>query len=79
MNEAEIRLAMGSPQLGPIGYGDNSTMQTPMKESTDGLASLHELGAVPALTSPRELSGISTVEYARDSGVRSAVGRQELA
>ena len=79
MNEAEIRLAMGSPQLGLIGYGDDSTMQTPMKESTDGLASLYELGGVPALTAPRELSGISTVEHARDSGGRSAVGRPELA
>ena len=79
MNGAENRLPTSSQQLGPIGYGANSTTQTPMKESMDGLASPHELDEVPALTTPRELSGKSAVEYARDSGARSAVGRPELA
>ena len=79
MNEGEKRLAMGCPQLGSIGCEDDSTAQTPMKESTDVLVSLHELGGVPALTAPRELSGIPSVEHARDSGGRSAVGRPELA
>ena len=78
VDEADHGLPAGSQQLF-TGYGANSTTQTPMKESTYGLTSLYELGGVPALTAPRELSGISTVEYARDSGVRSAVGRQELA
>ncbi|KAK0513350.1 hypothetical protein JMJ35_004336 [Cladonia borealis] len=79
VKEAEKRLATGSQQLGPVGCVANSTLQTPMKESTDGLASLHELGGASAPSTPRELSGVSAVEYARDSGVRSAVGRSELA
>ena len=65
MNEAENRLAMGSQQLGSIGYGTNSTTQTPMKESTDGLPSRHELSGASALTTQRKLSSISTVEYAK--------------
>ncbi len=79
MNEAENRLPTSSQQPGLVGYRANSTTQTPMKEGTDNLASPHELDEVPALTTPRELSGISAVEKARDSGVRSAVGRPELA
>ena len=51
----------------------------PKEEGRDVLASLHELGGVSALDTPRELSGVSAGKYARDSGVRSAVGRTELA
>ncbi len=70
---------MGTEELGPPGYGVSSTAQTPVKESTDGLASPRELSGVSALTTPRELGGIATGEHARDLGVRSAVGRPELA
>ena len=79
MNEAEKRLATGSQQLGAIGYGANGPTGTQMKESTNGLGSPHELGEESSLNARRELSGTSAVEYARDSGVRSAVGRPELA
>ena len=79
VEEAEKRLATGSQQLGPVGGVANSTLQTPMKESTDGLAFLHELGGASAPSTPRELSGVSAVEYAKDPGNRYAVGRPELA
>ena len=79
LGEAENRLPAGSEDLGPTGYGVSSTAKTPMKESTDGLASPRELNGVSALTTPRELSGMSTVEHARDLGVRSAMERPELA
>ena len=79
VKEAEKHLAMGSQQLGPIGYGANSTLETPMNEGTDGLAFLHELGGVSAPSTPWELSGVSIVQYAKDTGDRYAVGRSELA
>ena len=79
VKEAEKSLTTGSQQLGPVGYVANSTLQTPMKESTDGLASLHELSGASVSSTPRELSGVSAVQYAKDPGNRYAVGRPELA
>ena len=75
----ENSLPTGSQEHGSTGYGANGTAQRQAKESTDGLASLYELGGVSALDTPRELSGVSTGEFARGSGIRSAMGRTELA
>ena len=79
VDEAEKRVPTGSQQLGSGAYGANGTAQMSKEESTDGLASLHELGGVSALDTPRELSGVSSGEFARDSGVRFGVERTELA
>ena len=81
VDEAEKRVPTGSQQLGSGGYGAgaNSIAQMLKEEGRNGLASLHELGGVSALDTPRELSGVSTGQFARGSGVRSLVGRTELA
>ena len=78
-DEVENRFPTGDQQLASGGNGVTGTAQMSKEESTDDLASLHELGGVSALDTPRELSGVSTGEFARGSGIRSAMGRTELA
>lgn len=81
VDEALKRLPTGSQELGSTGYGagDDGMVQMSKEEGRDGLSSLHELGGVAVVDTPRELSGVFAGEYARSSGVRSMVGRTELA
>lgn len=82
-DEGEKRSAMGSQELGSSGYGYragvNVTAQMSKEDGRDGLASVHELGGMAVVDTLGELSGVSSGEYARGSGVRFVVGRTELA